>query len=260
MGGAGDPASCVDLTVVVGPRSQLLLTDEGSTHDGGRSRGPVCRSLRNRRSPSRGVAPRVDLPPQPCVDLSGGVASGAVEGRSAGRPAGGTPAAVRTRPATVADGPRLAELDRLTWSTTSTPAPAPEGARDPFERRPPWDHLVAEVEGRVVGYVALGHPTPLPASAHVWEVQGLAVDPAVGGRGVGRALVDAAVAEAADRGATKLTLRVLATNAVARRLYERAGFVVAGVLEGEFLLDGRLVDDVLMVHRLGGAGGPPGRR
>ena len=44
--------------------------------------------------------------------------------------------------------------------------------------------------------------------------------------GAGRALVEAAVADARRRGARKLTLRVFAANAGARRLYEAAGFEV----------------------------------
>jgi RimJ/RimL family protein N-acetyltransferase len=58
--------------------------------------------------------------------------------------------------------------------------------------------------------------------------------------------VRAAVDEARRRGARKLSLRVLATNPGARRLYERCGFVVEGVLREEFLLDEVFVDDVLM--------------
>ena len=46
------------------------------------------------------------------------------------------------------------------------------------------------------------------------------------------------------------TLRVLGPNATARALYERAGFVVEGVLREEFHLDGRYVDDVLMARDL----------
>jgi hypothetical protein len=45
---------------------------------------------------------------------------------------------------------------------------------------------------------------------------------------------------------SKVTLRVLGHNVGARRLYERCGFVPEGVLRGEFLLEGRYVDDVLM--------------
>jgi RimJ/RimL family protein N-acetyltransferase len=63
-------------------------------------------------------------------------------------------------------------------------------------------------------------------------------------------LVEAAVTHAAGRGARKVTLRVLGPNEGARRLYERCGFVVEGVLRGEFELAGRLVDDVLMAYRL----------
>jgi RimJ/RimL family protein N-acetyltransferase len=39
---------------------------------------------------------------------------------------------------------------------------------------------------------------------------------------------------------------VLSTNPTAQRLYARCGFVVEGVLRGEFVLDDREVDDVLM--------------
>ena len=44
------------------------------------------------------------------------------------------------------------------------------------------------------------------------------------------------------------SLRVLGENDAARRLYERAGYEVEGVLRGEFHLDGRDVDDVLMAR------------
>ncbi len=47
-----------------------------------------------------------------------------------------------------------------------------------------------------------------------------------------------------------MSLRVLAHNAVARRLYERAGFTIEGHLVGEFILDGEPVDDLLMARHL----------
>ena len=43
----------------------------------------------------------------------------------------------------------------------------------------------------------------------------------------------------------------MATNPSARRLYEFCGFRVEGVLRGEFLIGGVLVDDVLMARDLG---------
>ena len=57
------------------------------------------------------------------------------------------------------------------------------------------------------------------------NVHDLAVDAAWRGRGVGRALLGAVEREARERGACKITLEVLEGNVVARRAYERAGFV-----------------------------------
>lgn len=82
------------------------------------------------------------------------------------------------------------------------------------------------------------------------RINGLAVDPAVQGRGTGTALVQAALDLARSRGARRVTLAVLAPNAAARRVYERCGFVEEGVLRGEYLLDGAWVDDVLLAADL----------
>ncbi|WP_207947876.1 GNAT family N-acetyltransferase [Occultella glacieicola] len=82
------------------------------------------------------------------------------------------------------------------------------------------------------------------------EIHGLAVHPAETGRGIGTALVEAAVAELGRRGARKVSLRVLSTNPAARRLYARCGFVEEGVLRGEFVLESAEVDDILMARYL----------
>jgi ribosomal protein S18 acetylase RimI-like enzyme len=157
---------------------------------------------------------------------------------------------VAVRWAENADEARLAEIDAETWSPFVTPAPP--RAESVFFRPhvEPTDTLVAEVEGRIVGYALIGPPTPLPASARVQMIRGLAVDPTHQGQGIGRTLVDAAIAEATARGAVKLSLRVLSTNDGARRLYASAGFETEGVLADEFILDGRAVDDHLLARRL----------
>ncbi|MGW1804038.1 N-acetyltransferase family protein [Streptomyces sp. NPDC002078] len=153
------------------------------------------------------------------------------------------------RIAVPADDEELVLLDRSTWSTLHAVSPPPQG---PFfdERHLPEDYLVAETDGRIVGYVRIGRPTPLASNAHVLQIQGLAVAEAARGRGLGRMLVRAAVEEARERGARRLTLRVLGHNAPARALYESEGFVVEGVQPEEFLLDGAYVDDVFMGRRL----------
>jgi ribosomal protein S18 acetylase RimI-like enzyme len=156
------------------------------------------------------------------------------------------------RPARASDEDELAAIDAATWTADVTPAPYdPER---PFfdERTRPEDVIVATVDGRVAGYVKLGRVNELAASEHVRMVSGLAVGRGFQRRGVGRELVHAAIAEARAQGARRLTLRVLGPNEGARRLYEQAGFVVEGVQRGEFLLDGRYVDDVLMALELTG--------
>ena len=159
---------------------------------------------------------------------------------------------VAVRPARPGDEAALRRLDALVWSPWFSPAPRP-GEGQPFFREgyAPQDVLVAVAGLEVAGYVSLRAPTPLAANAHVLHVTGLAVAPAHQRRGIARTLLEAAAQEARRRGARRLTLRVLAPNTAARALYERAGFVVEGVLRGEFLLAGAYVDDVLMARDLG---------
>ncbi|MFF7444851.1 MULTISPECIES: GNAT family N-acetyltransferase [unclassified Streptomyces] len=152
------------------------------------------------------------------------------------------------RHATFDDEDALGRLDRATWSTLHAVAPRPQPPYEPFygERFGPRDHLVAELDGVLVGYLRLAFPTPLASNAHVRQIQGLVVAAEARGAGVGRGLLRAAQEEARRLGARRLTLRVLAHNTPARKLYESEGFVVEGVLPEEFLLDGVYVDDVLM--------------
>jgi GNAT superfamily N-acetyltransferase len=60
-----------------------------------------------------------------------------------------------------------------------------------------------------------------------WRLVDIAVWPAMRGRGLGRALLDALQAGAAAEGAG-IGLAVARTNALALRLYTRAGFTIAG--------------------------------
>ncbi|MFF1548607.1 GNAT family N-acetyltransferase [Streptomyces sp. NPDC058291] len=158
------------------------------------------------------------------------------------------PSVLRIRPALPSDEDALALVDRATWSPLHAVAPRPQPPYEPFfdERHVPEDHLVAELDGRVVGYLRLVLPTSLACNAHVRQIQGLAVLDEARGRGVGRALLRSAVEETRRQGARRITLRVLGHNAPARGLYASEGFVVEGVLPEEFLLDGTYVDDVFM--------------
>ena len=155
------------------------------------------------------------------------------------------------RPARLTDDTALASLDAAAWS-------AEAGFPSVFERvtstnapflgadNPPEAHLVAELDGTVVGYIRLKPASRLPENAHVIQVQGLAVHPSVRRRGIAAMLLTEAMQRLRERGTRKLTLRVLSTNTAAIALYERLGFTCEGVLRGEFIIKGRDVDDVLM--------------
>ena len=57
---------------------------------------------------------------------------------------------------------------------------------------------------------------------------GMWVDPGLRGAGIGRALVDAVIAQARAAGKRRVVLHFVAGNDPAGRLYERAGFVPTG--------------------------------
>lgn len=162
---------------------------------------------------------------------------------------------VTVRPAERGDEAALTEIDRDTWGPRVSPAEYRD--RSFFASTSPDEVIVACLADEVVGYVQVRPPTPLTSNAHVLTVDGLGVSPAAQRRGVAARLLEAVDDRAAERGAAKVTLRVLAVNAGARALYERHGYVVEGVLRGEFRLpvgpDGAVVDvdDVLMAKTVG---------
>ncbi len=86
--------------------------------------------------------------------------------------------------------------------------------------------LVAEREGEVVGYTYAGVEgfdyMALRGPAGV--LYDIVVDPARRGRGVGRALLDATIAELAARGAPRVVLSTAQRNEAAQRLFTAAGF------------------------------------
>ena len=80
--------------------------------------------------------------------------------------------------------------------------------------------IVAELGGEIAGFAAVVGG----------ELDGLFVEPDLWGRGIGRALADAATHEARKRG---LALKVIA-NPRARRFYEQCGFSVEGEAQTRF--------------------------
>lgn len=85
--------------------------------------------------------------------------------------------------------------------------------------------------------------------AHQGSIGSFYVRPAYRGKGVGDALMAAALAEAA-RTVEQVTLTVTATNAGAIRLYERHGFAVVGTLPRSIRVNGVDHDELSMWRRV----------
>lgn len=84
-------------------------------------------------------------------------------------------------------------------------------------------YLVAEYDGKVVGYV--GYWQVLD-EGHIMNV---AVDKAYRGRGIATRLVNAMIDSGAPLGILYWTLEVRVSNTAAIRVYENAGFTSAGI-------------------------------
>jgi ribosomal protein S18 acetylase RimI-like enzyme len=155
------------------------------------------------------------------------------------------------RRAIESDDAVLLRIDETSWDATSGFPSYQENTRDSFfARTGPEAHLVAEYDGQVVGYLRLQDKYQVPEGAGVLTINGLAVAQEARGQGVAAALLEAADVEARLRGARKISLHVHGTNTVARRLYERHGYIVEGTHPNEFLIQGTYIDAIDMAQTL----------
>jgi ribosomal-protein-alanine N-acetyltransferase len=88
--------------------------------------------------------------------------------------------------------------------------------------------LLAEVEGRIVGYVLFWL---LPNEV---DIHNIAVHAEFRRRGLGRLLLHQVIARAQRQLSVRVTLEVRMSNIGARRLYESMGFVTTGVRKGYY--------------------------
>jgi ribosomal protein S18 acetylase RimI-like enzyme len=95
--------------------------------------------------------------------------------------------------------------------------------------------LVATLDGHRIGIVWLNIPPDGPAS--VYDVE---VEPALRGKGYGRAVMLVAESYARSHGATTLRLHVFGGNTVARSLYESLGYETTNVMMSKSLQDSSL--------------------
>jgi RimJ/RimL family protein N-acetyltransferase len=107
---------------------------------------------------------------------------------------------------------------------------------------------VAEAEEGVVGRLSVGRD-PHPASHHVADL-GLMVAQSYRRRGVGRALLEAAVDWARSHGVSKLELHVFPHNEGAIALYDQFGFEREGYRKRHYRRPDGYVDAILMAYEV----------
>ena len=152
------------------------------------------------------------------------------------RAAEGLPAAIR--PATRADLGAIGRLGALLVRTHHELDPRRFIAATPATERgyasylggqlgvPDVVILVAERDGEVVAYSYAGMEgwDYMSLRGPAGALYDIVVDPGHRGGGVGRALLDATLAELRARGAPRVVLSTAATNEAAKRLFAHAGF------------------------------------
>ncbi|WP_290688870.1 MULTISPECIES: GNAT family N-acetyltransferase [unclassified Haematobacter] len=159
------------------------------------------------------------------------------------------------REATAADLPRLAEIYNDILATTDAiwndaPVDAENRAQWLAARRTQgYPVLVAEEEGRVLGYASFGDFRPFSGYRLTVE-HSVHLAPEARGRGVGRMLMQALIEAAREAGKHVMVGAIGASNAASIALHEKLGFTHVGMMPEVGVRQGRWLDLVLMQLRL----------
>jgi len=124
--------------------------------------------------------------------------------------------------------------------------------RTPEERRawmaardPRHPVVVAEADGRVIGWGSLNPYSPRAAYQYVADFS-VYVERGWRGKGVGRRLLERLIELARAIGYHKMMLSAFPFNESGMALYERMGFTRVGICHEMGLLDGKWVDTIIM--------------
>jgi ribosomal-protein-alanine N-acetyltransferase len=131
---------------------------------------------------------------------------------------------VRIRPGEPAD---LPAIDRIERASFADPWSQPVLLQELLASALRWP-IVVEWENAVAGYLMAWR------SADQLHILNIAVDPRLRRRGLGAALLDAALAEARRCGLVEVTLEVRRGNLSALALYRRYGFTQVGERPGYY--------------------------
>ena len=128
---------------------------------------------------------------------------------------------ITTRIAQAGDMVELARLNRLFNGGEDSAGHLSARLADPRRVETP---LIAEIEGRVVGFAAVRVVASIFYAAPHAELTELFVEAPYRRQGVGRALVAAAEALAQAQGADEMVILTGADNEAAKSLYQKMGF------------------------------------
>lgn len=109
-----------------------------------------------------------------------------------------------------------------------------------------WTQFYAVHEGRVVGWCDI-IPNALEGTRHCGHL-GMGVLPEHRGKGLGTRLISAALADATNKGISRVELEVFATNINAIALYRKMGFIEEGLKKRARFIDGNYVDNLVMAR------------
>jgi ribosomal protein S18 acetylase RimI-like enzyme len=171
------------------------------------------------------------------------------------------------RTATVHDAGKLAELAAATFPLACPPGSSPEDIQAHLEQTlsranfvdyladPHITILVLEDEAQLQGYTMLiAKPAndpdvaPVLAALPTTELSKCYVHPEHHGRGAAARLMQASLAQAAEKGAAGVWLGVNSENAKAIRFYEKSGFKRVGTKS--FTLGNTVEHDIVMEYAL----------
>lgn len=128
----------------------------------------------------------------------------------------------------------------------------------PYPSREQWRKRISDTDGHynlvavsgehVIGMVSVHTFPDRPRRRHVGRI-GISVTDAWQGKGVGKALMQAAI-DLSDKwlNLTRLELEVYSDNEAAIRLYEQFGFEREGVMRQHAFRDGRYCDSIMMAR------------
>ena len=163
--------------------------------------------------------------------------------------------AISIRPARLGDAAAITEIynqgilgRQATFETVlRSPADIEATLRNGEGRFP---YLVAEIDGRVMGWASVSTYRPRECYAGIGEFS-IYIHEDARGKGVGKVLLPALVDAAREAGFWKLLSRVFPFNHASRGLCAACGFREVGTYEKHAKLDGEWVDTVIVERWIG---------